>query len=78
MRYKNPRLQKAYDGALVAAKMKVRDLFHLDGSQNHGSSVACAFWDGYNQQRSIVSRSRNTVMRAVYEAGKDYRKLETR
>lgn len=54
-KYKNPQMQRAFDGVLAAARAHDKALFSEDGGMRSGSSQACAFWGGYLGKKLIPS-----------------------
>lgn len=74
-RFKDPTLRKEYDSVMGMYKAKHRSLFYADGSRCLGSSMASAFWRGFNGTTFgagfIDSASRKTLAYACWRAGQD-------
>ena len=77
-------MRKEYDAAMFAFDTKHKNLF-IDGerrqSPNLGSSMATAFWGGYEGMTegmfNFAAGSKNTLFYAYYRAGQDAKKKES-
>ena len=72
-KYKNPQMQRAFDGVLAAARAHDKALFSEDGGMRRGSSQACGFWDGYLGKK-VHTIQPGSLASAAYAAGKQFKK----
>lgn len=75
-KYRNPQMQRAFDGVLAAARAHDRALFSEGGGMRRGSSQACGFWDGYLGKKAHTIQP-GSLASAAYAAGKQFKKEQT-
>ena len=77
-KYKNPSMQKLYDGLLVLAADPSSELYLKDGGQHRGASHRCAFWDGFSGKFDFSGPKRSsqvmpgTLTAACFMAGREW------
>lgn len=76
-RFRNPTMRAQYDILVKAYNDKSVHLFHKDGSQKRGSSIATYFWKGFNDTPTNWCRESKTwVAYACFRAGQDMAEME--
>jgi len=76
--FKSSVMRREYDNAVTSFMSLNRVLFSNHGESgfpNHGSSMACAFWDGYEKnEKSRYARDKTWMTYAWWRAGADIAK----
>lgn len=74
-RYKDPSMQKCYEGALALAADPASE-FYYNGEQHRGAGHRCAFWDGYAGVEQTPHAIPGTMSWAFFQAGKEFARRE--
>lgn len=74
-RYKDPSMQKCFEGALTLAADPASE-FYYHGKQHRGAGHRCAFWDGYAGLGQTPHAIPGTMSWAFFQAGKEFARRE--